>query len=165
LGVPVFSALIVDSASSARWRPLGAFRGHGCHPCPEIAVIRAVTEAVQSRLTYISGSRDDLFPERYRVLQRKEAAGTHGDELATPGTRRFTECRAIDHATFDDDLADILSRLAAAGLREAAVFDLTRAEIGVPVVKVLVPGLENDLHGDRNYRPGPRALAVRARFS
>ena len=33
--------------------------GHGAHSAPEIALSRAITEAAQSRLTAISGSRDD----------------------------------------------------------------------------------------------------------
>ncbi|ASR09552.1 hypothetical protein CHY08_00005 [Rhizobium leguminosarum bv. viciae] len=36
--------------------------GTGAHPSPVRAAIRAVTEAVQSRMTYISGARDDISP-------------------------------------------------------------------------------------------------------
>ncbi|MFE9831587.1 YcaO-like family protein [Streptomyces halstedii] len=36
------------------------FAGGGCHHGPEIALSRALTEAAQSRLTAISGMRDDL---------------------------------------------------------------------------------------------------------
>lgn len=36
------------------------FAGGGCHHVPEIALTRALTEAAQSRLTAISGMRDDL---------------------------------------------------------------------------------------------------------
>ncbi|MEU5417244.1 YcaO-like family protein [Streptomyces clavifer] len=36
------------------------FAGGGCHSSPTIALIRALTEAAQSRLTAIAGTRDDL---------------------------------------------------------------------------------------------------------
>ena len=39
--------------------------GMGCHPAPEIALSRALTEAAQSRLTFISGARDDMPREEY----------------------------------------------------------------------------------------------------
>lgn len=42
--------------------------GSGCHPYKEIAFSRAVTEAAQSRLTHISGARDDMYWDRYRNI-------------------------------------------------------------------------------------------------
>ncbi|MER5985405.1 YcaO-like family protein [Streptomyces sp. NPDC001787] len=36
------------------------FAGGGCHSSPGIALTRALTEAAQSRLTFIAGTRDDL---------------------------------------------------------------------------------------------------------
>lgn len=162
IGVPVISALILDTPSAARPQPRGPFRGYGCHPSRAIALLRALTEAVQGRLTYISGSRDDLFPERFRELQRIEAAQVLAHQVTSMGTRPFAAVPHVEHSTFNADLDEILARLRAVGLTEAAVFDLTRQELGVPVVKVLVPGLENDIHRDRHYRPGPRARRVRA---
>jgi ribosomal protein S12 methylthiotransferase accessory factor len=163
IGVPVLSALIVDAPSAPSSR--GPFRGHGCHASREIALIRALTEAVQSRLTYISGSRDDLFPERFRALQRMDKERSYAGQLAGRATRSFAAVPSTRNTTFNADLDHILTRLRAAGLGEVAVFDLTRSEIGVPVVKVVVPGLENDLHRERNYRPGPRGLRARQRAS
>ena len=34
-------------------------------------------------------------------------------------------------------------------------FDLTKAEFGIPVVKIVIPGLEG-IHSFPNYIPGPR---------
>ena len=44
---------------------LRRFHGAGCHPDRVIALTRALTEAAQSRLTYIAGIRDDLLPSEY----------------------------------------------------------------------------------------------------
>jgi ribosomal protein S12 methylthiotransferase accessory factor len=165
IGIPVISALILDSPSAQGWRPRGPFRGYGCHASRDIALLRALTEAVQGRLTYISGSRDDLFPERFRELQRMEGQRVLAHHLTGAGARPFDAVPNIEHDTFNADLEDMLARLRAAGLGEVAVFDLTRPEVGVPVVKVLVPGLENNIHHDRTYQPGARLLRARASAS
>ncbi|WP_326691521.1 YcaO-like family protein [Streptomyces sp. NBC_01795] len=44
-------------------------RGTGAHADPAIALSRALTEAVQSRLTQIVGARDDITPAVYRTEQ------------------------------------------------------------------------------------------------
>jgi YcaO-like protein with predicted kinase domain len=161
IGLPVFSALIADSTSVPRSFSRGPFRGFGCHPSREIALLRALTEAVQSRLTYISGSRDDLFPERFRALQRMGKEAALERQMKRAGTHSFAAVPTVRNATFNEDLDYILKRLQAAGLKEVAIFDLTRKDIDVPVVKVLVPGLENDVHHDRSYQPGARAAHAR----
>ena len=53
-------------------------------------------------------------------------------------------------------------RLRARGLRSVAAVDLTRAEIGIPVVRVLVAGLEGSSDAP-DYVPGHRARSVDAR--
>ncbi|HAU0882381.1 TPA: hypothetical protein JBH39_05140, partial [Legionella pneumophila] len=41
------------------------FKGAGCHLNKQIALNRALTEAIQSRVTTIAGSRDDLTHTKY----------------------------------------------------------------------------------------------------
>lgn len=156
IGVPAFSCTIVDRDPSPA-RPVGPMGGMGCHPSRGIALLRALTEAAQSRLTLITGSRDDV---------RHSPTGTLGDLEAArrfqawvreaPPERSFLD--APDHAgeTFEDDLGWLLGRLHASGLRQAIVVELTRREIGIPVVRVVIPGLEplDDVPG---YTPGARA--------
>jgi ribosomal protein S12 methylthiotransferase accessory factor YcaO len=60
----------------------------------------------------------------------------------------------------DDVLADVrweLESLCAAGMQTAIAVDLTRPEFGIPVVRMIVPGLEWDCTHPR-YVPGRRAL-------
>ena len=66
IGIPVFGCVIADlhEVRSAGLPPAG---GYGCHPNREIALLRALTEAAQSRLTAISGARDDLHTDDYRL--------------------------------------------------------------------------------------------------
>ncbi|GAA3086138.1 hypothetical protein GCM10020000_85920 [Streptomyces olivoverticillatus] len=51
-------ACLIDDPDRAH--PLYCNGGYGFHPLPEIAAVRALAEAAQSRLTYIQGSRHDL---------------------------------------------------------------------------------------------------------
>jgi len=162
VGIPVFSALIMDSPAAQRLPARGAFRGYGCHPARAVALLRALTEAVQSRLTYISGSRDDLFPERFREVQRLEEERVVKTAGAERGRVSFAAVREFQNATFDDDLEFVLDRLRSIGLKEVVSVDLTRKDLDVPVVKVLVPGLENNIHRDPGYCAGHRAQTARA---
>jgi len=59
--VPVTSAALAPGDS---WRtpPYASFSGYGAHLDSKVALARALAEAVQSRLTLIHGSRDDLWP-------------------------------------------------------------------------------------------------------
>lgn len=61
-GLPCFVAYL--RAEDAFWTAAGA----GAHSDAAVALSRAITEACQSRLTVIAGSRDDLTPEMYRPL-------------------------------------------------------------------------------------------------
>jgi len=133
--------------------------GAGTHPCREIALLRALTEAAQARTTVISGSRDDLGRSTYaseeasarlrqfRGLMDRPVAGVALDTVPTH-----------ESDTIADDLDHVVARLAAVGLGEIAVVDLTKEEFGIPVVRVMVPGLEGLVEDD--YVPGARALAL-----
>ena len=55
-----------------------------------------------------------------------------------------------------------LARLQAAGLNQVIVVDLTVPEFNLPVVKIVIPGLEGVPDGP-DYVPGARAQAVIAR--
>ncbi len=73
----------------------------GCHPVREIALLRALTEAAQSRLTYIAGSRDDCFPAAYIQQRDPEAVRRDQAELAATGPlRRFSDGPAWQSDSF-----------------------------------------------------------------
>ncbi|HYL81775.1 MAG TPA: YcaO-like family protein, partial [Candidatus Acidoferrum sp.] len=57
-GIPAFLSASIDRRED-RLPALYASLGAGCHPARHIALLRALTETAQSRLTYITGSRDD----------------------------------------------------------------------------------------------------------
>ena len=64
IGIAAFLCDIHDPSQDEP-RRLRRFHGSGCHPDRAIALARALTEAAQTRLTYITGIRDDLLPAEY----------------------------------------------------------------------------------------------------
>ena len=117
--------------------------GMGTHTSAEVAVLRALTEVAQSRLTQIHGAREDTTTADFRReigYERTKRLNRHW--FVDSGTEQFSEIRSQDSEDFLDDIRLMLKRLAGAGMERAIVVDLTRKEIGVPVVRVIVPGLE-----------------------
>ncbi len=142
--------------------PLGRGRhtihgGYGCHPDARVAVVRALTEAAQSRCGWIQGGREDL-----PSFAGESPRLADPDEILEHGPRRmFDEVTSVEYKCVGDDVAWLLSRLSSAGFRQAVVVDLTRPELGVPVVRVVVPLAETwaafHLHSGRGTI-GPRAV-------
>lgn len=118
------------------------WRGSGCHPDPAVALSRAVTEAAQSRLTYISGARDDL-----PYFGGEELAHRLFDDFREPEAERTLEdLPDLSTASVATDLDAVVEHLAARGF-ETYWVDLARPEIGVPVATVFIPGLRDKPHG------------------
>jgi len=126
-----------------------------------VALLRALTEAVQVRMTYISGARDDVTAGEYTSGARAERLAK-ARRLVTRRAafaRDFRDVPTRAHPEFAADLAWLMERLGDAGLHEPVVVDLSRPEIGVAVVRVVAPGLEGpDDHP--SYVPGRRARAL-----
>lgn len=135
VGVPVVLAEMALPDLPHVWR------GSGCHPSPEVALSRALTEAAQSRLTYIAGARDDLVLLAGAPSQRDATIGF--DEPVA--RRRFDDLPDLATATLEGDLAAVLERLAGRGYEPFAV-DLARPEVGVAVVFAFTPGLLEAKH-------------------
>ena len=157
VGLPCVRATIVDRIG---WLPAYAVDGSGCHPTRGVAMLRALLEAVQSRLTFIAGSRDDNFRDDYERLLDPAFAERAREEIAAGEAKvRFDDLPDARHETFRDDVAHELERLRAAGISEVIVVDLSRRGAGPSVVRVVVPGLEGVSTRD-DYVPGARARAV-----
>ncbi|WP_082367281.1 YcaO-like family protein [Ensifer adhaerens] len=155
IGIPCLSAVIADAgirdAKEPRYHDVTI--GHGAHPDPRCAAIRAITEAAQSRLTYISGARDDVFPETFtRRLPRE----TQQLFEASPCTRNPLAWAAGkgENAL----LAHVIEALMRAGISTVVAVPLLAEPLPFSVVKVFVPELENP-DGARKRRFGARALS------
>lgn len=154
VGVPAFQCLIAESGRQMSHVGHGA----GCHLAPEIALARALTEAVQVRTTYIVGSREDIEHTDYHAATldaRCHRARAMMREVAP--LRAFDTAPRQEFDSFEAEVGWILGRLKAAGLGQAIAVDLSRPGLGIAVVRVAVPGLEGSDH-HAGYSPGPRAL-------
>lgn len=160
--VPVFRAVIIDAKLDPD-RPLTPSTGTGCHPARGIALARALTEAAQSRLTMIAGSRDDLAQERYQSMSDEaKLRERRAWVLRAGGERQFQDAPSYESDDVGDDVAWQKERLLSVGIEHVVAVDLTKPEIGIPVVRVIIPGLElaRDVPG---WSPGPRARSALAR--
>jgi ribosomal protein S12 methylthiotransferase accessory factor len=155
VGIAAFLCVIVERDPD-KLRPLYPTHGMGCHPVREVALLRALTEAAQSRLTFIAGSRDDSGRDKYKIARDVEVIERTRAEIVRPGVRSFHAAPSFVRETFEEDVGFLLGRLAAVGVTEAVCVDLTRKDLGIPVVRVIVPGLES-VHEAPGYVPGPRA--------
>jgi len=158
IALPVFACFITEPDAL---RPIRASAiGYGCHPDRGVALFRALSEAVQSRLTYIAGSRDDIFRREYEDnLRTRENIAQLQALLDVPPARRFTDAPTHANDTLDADVELELAALRAVGLRQVLAIDLTDPGVGIPVVRVVVPGLEA-ADSDPDYVMGARARAA-----
>jgi YcaO-like protein with predicted kinase domain len=162
VGLPVFSVTIVDRLADSV-RRLPAAVGGGCHPDRAVALSRALTEAAQSRLTLIAGSRDDAPPAYYRRVRDARAIATHGARLHRRSNRSFTDVAHVPGDSIDADVTHVLDRLRAVGVSQAILVDLTRPDVLIPVVRMVVPGLEGWVDKVESNMPGERRRALQER--
>ena len=164
LGLPVFACSIMDADADKRWRSLPPFNGYGCHLEPAVALLRALTEAVQSRVTYISGSRDDIAASEYGRSGNPDDLASYRALFDGPAELRWDGAAGPRHDSFEGDVCWLVERLAGEGLDQVVIVDLTKPGIDVPVVKAGVPGLgapETLIRG-RPVRAAARPQAVAA---
>jgi ribosomal protein S12 methylthiotransferase accessory factor len=165
IDVPVFACTIADRGN-ATFYPQRA-SGYGCHPVATIALSRAITEAIQSRLTHISGVRDDVTWERYRndiaCTDRSNIIGFEKMAKMQPALT-FGEIKfPAPPTSLDGMLAHMLAKLDEVGLKQAIVVDLPTRLDDFAFVFVCVPGLEFAANKP-NYTPGERMLKFLAKL-
>ena len=73
--------------------------------------------------------------------------------------RSFQDVPTWSAETFDGDIAWELDRLRSVGVKQVIVVDLTNPVFGLPVVRVVIPGLEGSDHVP-GYALGARARAL-----
>jgi len=156
LGIPCMAALVGPQRHLAlpALRHVDITLGAGASLLPAAAAIRAVTEAVQSRMTFIAGARDDLVPDTFsRSVDRATL-----EAFSAPSSRKLADLQELRAKSTADALSVVLNRLQACGISEIYAVDLTPSWLPVSVTKVLVPELENP-DGDRHQRFGNRAIS------
>lgn len=146
--IPCFAAALVDPDVGS---PVFVNGGFGCHPIPEVALTRALCEAVQSRLTVIHGGRDDVAEvyRRFDAMTPQERAIEFETRVRraenADGAMRFEEAPRPRYGTTDIDacLAGLLETLRAAGFWHVLRVVYTHPKDPVQVVRLVVPRMED----------------------
>ena len=142
--VPVhtFWAMLLNKSPFSSVSTLNS--GWGTHLNMAVAASRAVTEAIQSRLTFIHGAREDLMRKPVYSAEAVEGSEAYQffDRLTPDAAWQEIDRRVPMH---EFDLAEcqryLIRELAAAGHPRIIRCDLTDPRMDIPVVKVLVPTL------------------------
>ncbi|MDY9924449.1 YcaO-related McrA-glycine thioamidation protein [Methanobacterium sp.] len=118
--------------------------GVGTHLDPEVAALRALTEVAQSRATQIHGTREDTTRAvfmRKAGYERMKRINKHwfGE---SKGTINISDIKNMAKKSFKDDIETSLNLLNKCGFDDVLYTDLTRPEIKIPVVRVVIPGME-----------------------
>jgi ribosomal protein S12 methylthiotransferase accessory factor len=133
---------------------LSTSTGYGCHTHPVVAASRAVTEAAQARLAHIHGAREDLGVDHVNrqlsdeeQLNRSSAQARAFGKFKSMPTMTWSQMLEMrphktNEMSVSESLQAVLGMLDAAGMHKVFMHDLTKPEIGVPVVRIFVPGLK-----------------------
>jgi len=145
--IPAYMAYLHDLTGV---RLGGIYRGAGCHFSDVVALSRAITEAVQSRLTIISGTRDDAYPLTYKTLQ-KNTLDLTAQAFEASAQKTFVE-RPVPMG-FTNCIDEMLVRIKRRGLEQVIVYDHSKKNLGISVLHSIVPGLKmtNSLHAHTGY--------------
>ena len=134
--------------------------GMGTHLDPEVAILRALTEVAQSRATQINGAREDTVRadfareagyERMKRINkyyfRQEETQIDLGEIENKSTNSINkDIEIVKDELISNDISKILYT------------DLTRPELDIPVVRVIIPEME--LYALDSSRAGYRFLKV-----
>jgi ribosomal protein S12 methylthiotransferase accessory factor len=147
-GIPVYKATLHSPHDTTV--PLA--EGYGCHHLDEIAINRAITEAVQSRTVIIAGSRDDIS---YYKLRDIGAQNIPDDLSKYYMVENFS---ASDNIFIDSESAvnDLIERLNILGFKDIFYYPFYVPDDLVSVVRVFIPGLQHYSH--RHSVPSSRHI-------
>ncbi|PSS57873.1 hypothetical protein C6382_08290 [Pseudomonas sp. BBP2017] len=160
-GLAYFQAFIMEETSQA---PISVATGSGLHPIKEIALIRAICEAAQSRLSHIHGGRDDII-ERVKYFE-KTGRTVELQAISRLRTVATSRSQMVDYSSIDCQEAKIptiesawellIERLQSVGLSTVLRVLLSKTADDISVVRIIIPGLEAFEPGLK--RVGPRLL-------
>jgi ribosomal protein S12 methylthiotransferase accessory factor len=146
-GIPFFRAIVAEQKSTD---PVYISEGYGCHLSKDIAATRAVCEALQSRLSFIHGGRDDLL-KRYELFAEMsdQERVNYAERLQRDVSRRDAIIDFEEIPDSSDSVTDLssalelmLGMLERNGIHRVLRVVFTSPEHPLQVLRVLAPGLE-----------------------
>lgn len=145
ISIDTFWAILLNEQSQISGSTFNT--GWGTHLDARVAASRAITEAIQSRVTMIHGAREDalikpVFRKAQDIWSSKAfqyfmhlQADTHWSAVAE-------QAHSGNAGDLNQTLELLLSRLVAAGHSEILRCDLSKQGIDIPVVRLIAPSLK-----------------------
>ena len=134
--------------------------GIGTHLDPEVAILRALTEVAQSRATQINGAREDTvradFAREAGYERMKRINKFYFKQEEEQVNLADIENKSTN--SISDDLDIVKEELLSNEIKHVLYHDLTRPEIDVSVVRVIIPEME--MYAIDPSRAGYRFLRV-----
>lgn len=134
--------------------------GMGTHLDPEVAILRALTEVAQSRATQINGAREDTvradFAREAGYERMKRINKFYFKEEETQIDLAEIENKST--TSINKDIEIVKEELIANDIKQILYADLTRKELDISVVRVIIPEME--LYALDPSRAGYRFLKV-----
>ena len=141
INVPTIAASADDTVT----RDAGLLTlGMGTHLDPEVAILRSLTEVAQSRATQINGAREDTV----RADFAREAGYERMKRINKYYFREEDEKISLSSienkstTSITADLEIVKDELIANDIDKILYYDLTRPELDVSVVRVIIPEME-----------------------
>ncbi|PYC80225.1 hypothetical protein C7C46_13120 [Streptomyces tateyamensis] len=128
------------------------YSGSGCHTDPAVALSRAITEAAQSRLTVINGTRDDVRGGLYRGHRWDAAQPVTPPDTQGSWAQAVRRIEPAGRAAVDTELLHCAELVRARTGRPVLSVPLTAPGEELAVVRVIAPGLRFGV-GDECPRP------------
>ncbi len=134
--------------------------GIGTHLDPEVAILRALTEVAQSRATQINGAREDTVradfarEAGYERMKRINKYYFKQEEEQV----NLSDIENNSTTSIIKDLEIVKEELISNDIKHVLYYDLTRPELDVSVVRVIIPEME--LYALDPSRAGYRFLRV-----
>lgn len=147
VSVHTFWAIVLNEQS---WISGSTFNtGWGTHLNPSIAATRAVTEAIQSRVTMIHGAREDaLIKPVFRHAQEVWGSKAFQFFMNLAADAAWADLSEDTHdmamgteKNLQHTLNHLLGELVKAGHTHILRCDLTRPDVQIPVVRLIAPSL------------------------
>ena len=118
--------------------------GMGSHLDPEVAILRALTEVAQSRATQINGAREDTVRADFareagyeRMKRINKFYFRDEDEKI-----KLSDIENKSTSSITKDIEIVKEELMANDIEKILYVDLTRPELDVSVVRVIIPEME-----------------------
>lgn len=137
IGVPVIAVFARDLIHES----MMLINGFGAHLDPKAALARAILEVAQTRVMHI---------QKFGIEGTKESVPPYlhsGESECEPWLyayeqKNLSELEVGYSQDILEDIKIVMARVEARGLQKIIAVDLTRPGIGIPVVRMIVPGME-----------------------